>query len=272
MRNILPILIFTFISVFSLHAQEAQIIEQSTNSEITTINTDRPTQAFAPFIVPLHTFQIETGFIMEKESNKQDDITRYDLATTQFRYGVFDNFEIRASGFYRIKEVSPKAPEVVDSTISGFGPLRLGFKVHVVEEKGLRPEMAIITNITLRHFGEDTYTPTFSYPTASFLAQNTLSKRFTLVYNAGFAYSGKNADGFFIYRIALNYSITNKFLIFIEPYGNFDHGDLPNHKIDGGIVFVVRNNLQLDASIGTGFISDISKTFGALGLSWRIPH
>ena len=257
-------LLLLMLAVYRLNGQDAK-------TTYPVINTDRPTQAFSPYIVPQGTLQIETGFSFEQESNDNDDLLRYDLAGTQLRYGLFDNFELRAFGFYSIKEISPKSG-VKDSTLSGFGPLRLGFKVHVVEEDGWRPEMAVIANLTLRHIGEEEFAPVFSYPIASILFANTLAGNLSLVYNAGFAYSGKNADGFFIYRVALNYAVLDKLVLFVEPYGNFDQGDLPNHKLNGGLMYLLANNLQLDVSYGIGFSKDISKSFGGIGLSWRIPH
>lgn len=234
------------------------------------ISTDRPTQAYSPSLNTAGTLQIETGFGVDIESNKTDDIMRIDLAGTTLRYAIFDNFEVRASGFYRIKTIDPKET-LKDSTITGFGPLRLGFKVFVADEKGWRPQMAIVANITMRHLGNKEFRPVYSYPTASFCASNTLSRTINIVYNAGFAYSGLNADGFFLYRAVLNLNLLPQLILFVEPFGNFDHGDYPNHKIDGGLIWIVNNNLQLDVSVGTGFSNTIDKTFGNLGLSWRIP-
>ncbi|MCB0807233.1 MAG: transporter, partial [Bacteroidales bacterium] len=122
------------------------------------------------------------------------------------------------------------------------------------------------------HLGEETFAPVFSYPVASLLFANTLSPKLKVVYNAGFAYSGKNADGFFIYRIALNYAPAPKFVVFIEPFGNFDHGDLPNHKLQGGLTFAAGNNLQFDAFYGVGLSDEVDKSFGGVGISWRIPR
>lgn len=250
-------------------AQVEQADETTNKDDPPAIITDRPTVAVSPYIVPKGKLQIETGFVYETESNTTDDISRYAIAGTLLRYSIFDNFEVRAASFYGIEEVSPleSAP---DSSINGFGPLMLGFKVHIVEEKGWRPEMAVVVDMTLRHLGEETFAPIYSFPSASFLIGYTLGK-FAIVGNAGFSYNGSNPDGFFIYRLAVSYNILEKLAVYIEPYGNFDHGDLPNHKIDAGFTYIVRNNLLIDISAGLGLSKSNDKSFVAVGLGWRIP-
>ena len=103
-------------------------------------------------------------------------------------------------------------------------------------------------------------------------ATNTLSKRFSLGYNIGFAYDGESADGFFIYAVYLGFQITDRLWSFAEVYGDFDNGDFPNHKIDGGLTYRIRHNLQIDVSGGTGISSDVNKYFINGGISWRIPR
>jgi len=95
----------------------------------------------------------------------------------------------------------------------------------------------------------------------------------------GFAYNGEDADGFFIYSAVLGYSILPKLSIFVEPYGNFDSNDFPNHYVDGGLAYIIRPNMQFDISgglsIGDNFnrnSESINKKFVSLGFSWRIPR
>jgi hypothetical protein len=96
--------------------------------------------------------------------------------------------------------------------------------------------------------------------------------KFAIVGNAGFSYNGSNPDGFFIYRVAMSYNILDKLAFYVEPWGNFDHGDLPNHKIDAGFTYIVRNNLLVDISGGFGLSQTNDRSFATVGLSWRIPR
>ncbi|MEZ5196139.1 MAG: transporter [Bacteroidales bacterium] len=270
MKRFFPFLLIFCVLISEILAQDDQSHETTLNNLPSAIITDRPTVAVSPYLVPKGKFQIETGFVFENESNTTDNIKRFGIAGTLIRYSIFENFEVRAASYYGMEQVSP-IETTPDSSISGFGPLTLGFKTHIVEEKAWRPQMAVVVNMTLRHLGNEYFAPIYSFPDASFLIGYTLGK-FAIVGNAGFSYNGSNPDGFFIYRAAFSYNILPELAIFVEPYGNFDHGDLPNHKVDAGFTYIVRNNLLIDISAGLGLSQTNDKSFAAAGLAWRIPR
>ena len=274
MKNIL-LVILIFIYAIAVHAQqklpEAGIENADSVKRFKPIVTDRPDLTESSSTVPHKTLQIETGVVYEKTQDSELSLDNWFFGTTLLRYGLWDRFELRAGSFYQVTHGTRKESGA-DSTEQGFGPLMLGFKVYVVPEKGLRPEISILAEMTLRHIGTLTYRPTFSYPVAKVSASHTLTDALSLGYNMGFAYNGENADGFFVYSVVLGYSITSRLGFFGEAYGTFDHGNLPNHRIDGGFTYVVKNNLQLDISAGTGFDSNVDKHFISAGFSWRIPH
>lgn len=238
---------------------------------IPNISTDRPTVVVSPYIIPKGSFQIESGVIYTNRNDQSKIQEQWDFATTLFRYAIFDNFEVNLFSGYGSTMVYTKENQQ-DSTYNGMGPLSAGFKIKLVEEKGIRPELAIVASITFRHIGSDYYTPTFSYPIGILAATNTLGKRFSLGYNLGFAYDGETADGFFIYAVYLGFQITDRLWSFAEVYGNFDNGNFPNHKWDAGLTYLIRHNLQIDVTGGTGFSSDVDKYFLNAGISWRIPR
>ena len=258
------ILIYSLLIVLFPSATFAQ------NDSIPNIGTDRPTQTVGPYIVPKGSFQIESGIIYTNTNNQTDRNEQWSYATTLLRYGIFDNFEVRLNSSYESTIYVKEAQE--DSTYSGMGPVTAGFKITLAKEKGIRPELAIVASITFRHLGNENYSPTFSYPVGILAATNTLSKRFSLGYNIGFAYSGENADGFFIYTTYLGFQITDRLWSFAEVYGNFDNGNFPNHKWDAGLTYLIRHNLQFDVSGGTGFSNDVDKYFLNAGISWRLPR
>ncbi|MCD4664792.1 MAG: transporter [Bacteroidales bacterium] len=233
--------------------------------------TDRPTQSVSPVLVPKGAFQIETGIIYYSEVNEHYKRDEFNILGTLFRYGIYKNFEVRLFGSFSDIKYVDKDLNTGDSTLSGLGPVTAGFKIHIVEEKGIRPELALVADITLRHIGKEGLHPTFSYPVAKIVASNTLSKKFALGYNMGFAYGGESPDGFFVYSVVLGYSVTQKLAFFFEPYGNFDNSQIPNHFINGGLTYLVKKNLQLDLSGGIGLDSRTDKSFLSMGLSWRIP-
>lgn len=269
---LLLILPFSVVLYGQLSADSTEIALKEDLTVFPVIITDRPTASVSSFTLPSKTFQIETGFIYENTKEVDVQYESWYVATTLLRYGIWDNFEVRLESLYQHNSYDFSDPELnSDSTVSGLGPVSLGFKVHVIDEKGIRPQIAIMGQGTLRHIGSDSFHPTYSYPTAKLSATHTLLPGFFLTYNAGFGYNGENADGFFLYSGLLAYSLNTRFSVFGEVYGTFDNGNLPNHRIDGGFVFLARNNLQFDLTAGMGFDEDVDKYFINTGVSWRIP-
>ena len=78
--------------------------------------------------------------------------------------------------------------------------------------------------------------------------------------------------GFFVYSIVLGMSISDRFGAFAELYGTSNNGDIPHTRADAGLTYLIRHNLQLDVSGGTGLDSGIKMYFVSFGLTWRIPR
>jgi hypothetical protein len=242
----------------------------SQNDTLPTILSDRPTQTESPFIVPKGYFQMETGLGYIDRGDKEKDLTRYQLASTLLRYGLFSQFELRISSGLEWVNVKVNDSDI-DSSYGGLDPVSAGFKVFVVEEKSWRPQMAVVGNITLRHIGNDYLRPTFSYPLGKIICRHNLTQKLSLGYYVGFTWNGEKADGFFIYSSHLGYSIMPRLWAFAEVYGTFDNGDLPNHRGGAGLTYRIRHNLQADISTGLAFSKNVDRFSVTAGLSWRIP-
>ncbi len=241
----------------------------SQNDSLPPLSTDRPTYSIAPVIVPHNTFQIETGFLFQNESTDFSDIKDMYFGQTLFRYGLFNNFELRLSASYRQQTITAKETGL-DSTITGVNPISVGLKFKIFDGKGVIPQLGFIADMTLRHIGKAGFHPTYSYPTGRILATNQITKNLSFLYNIGFAYNGESADGFFIWSGALVYTLFNKLSIYVEPFGSFDHNNLPTNNFDAGLTFLIRHNMQIDVSGGTSFTS--SSNYANIGFSWRIPR
>ncbi len=233
--------------------------------------TDRPDQTESSITVPKKTLQIETGFVFENFKNDQVEFQNLGLGTTLLRYGVWENFELRLGRYYQQSRVKSEYFNV-DSIQSGMGPILAGFKVYVVEEKGFRPEISILADLTLNKVGKLDYRPTYTYSTIKISASHTLSNFFSLGYNLGFASDGENANGLFVYSLVVGISITDRFGGFAEIYGTSAEGNRPNTRADAGFTYLIRENLQVDVSGGMGLGSDVDFYFISCGITWRIPR
>ncbi|MEZ5083214.1 MAG: transporter [Bacteroidales bacterium] len=274
MEKYLLTLILILISWGAINAQneKPQFANVAPSWTTPDLITDRPDQTESSSTVPLKTLQIETGFIFEKFSDDTYEFEDWGIATTLLRYGLLDNLELRLGSNYQLSAIREKATDN-DSTQQGVGALSAGLKVYITEEKGAWPEVALLADFTYNQIGKLDYRPTYNYSVIKMLFSHTLSNRFGLGYNLGFANNGENAKGFFVYSLVFSTSLSKKISAFAEIYGNFDDSSIPRNRIDGGFTFLLRHNLQIDASVGFGPEEDgISMWFANAGLSWRIPN
>jgi len=233
--------------------------------------TDRPDQTESSCTVPKNSLQIETGFVFENFKHSQFEFNNLGFGTTLLRYGVWDNFELRLGSYYQQTHVKSDFFNV-DSIQSGMGPVLAGFKVYVIEERGIRPEISILADLTLNKVGNLDYRPTYTYSTIKLSASHTLSNFFSLGYNFGFASDGETASGLFVYSFVLGMSLADRVGAYAEIYGTSAEGDRPNTRVDGGLTYLILHNLQIDISGGMGLDSDVKMYYVSCGITWRIPR
>lgn len=242
------------------------------NKDVPGLITDRPDQTESSSTVPKNSLQFETGFVYENIKPGGDyQLTNWGIATTLLRYGVWDNFELRLGSYYQLTNLNSDFANI-DSTQNGVGPIMVGFKVFVIEEKGFRPEISIMSDLTLNKVGHLDYRPTYTYSSIKILASHTLSDFFSLGYNIGYGNNGESTRGFFVYSAVLGMSISDRLGAFTEIYGTSNEGDSPHTRVDAGLTYLLRHNLQFDISGGTGLDGGIKMYFINFGLAWRIPR
>lgn len=231
--------------------------------------TDRPDQTESAAIVPKGHFQVETGFIFQGDEANNVKSNEIALFTTLFRYGINHNFELRlGSGFLDLTD-KPEGGE--DMNISGLAPLFAGIKFKMLEENGAVPEMAFLVTTEIPGTGKDEFTPEYVAADMRFAVEYTLTDRLGFGMNIGGRWNGTEPDPGGIYSFVFGYGLLDNFGIFLESYGILPSAQLPDHRLDAGFTWSLKNNLQVDASGGIG-LSEVSPDyFINAGLSWRIP-
>jgi len=230
--------------------------------------TDRPDATEASSTVLKGALQIETGaFYTSFEENgvKQESIG---YNTTLLRYGIFENFELRLGWNFEEGRTSVNGMELMD-VISGFSPLLAGMKVQVTEEKGLIPELAIVGHIYLPFTAGSDYRPETTGVDFRVAASHTLSERSGIGYNLGASWGDDSPEANYIYSVSYGYSITDRFGFYAELYGDFPENNRANHFWDAGVTYLLSNNLQLDATVGSG-INEGQDILLSGGVSYRI--
>ena len=262
----MKIIKFTLSAVLLILSQSIWAQEIDTDNELV---TDRPDATESPLTVPTGSLQIETGFLytsFEENDVKLENIT---YNTTLLRIGLLKNLELRLGWNFEEGRTSVNGQEL-DDIISGFSPLLAGVKVAIAEEKGWRPTIGLIGHVFLPFTASQDFRPETTGTDFRFSFSHTLSERSNISYNLGAQWGNDSPEAAYIYTVSYGYSITDTLGLYAEVYGDLPEDNRANHFWDAGITFLVKNNLQLDATVGSS-ITDGQDILLSAGVSYRIP-
>ena len=157
--------------------------------------------------------------------------------------------------------------------------MSLGAKVALAAEKGNRPHMSLLVDVSLP-IGHDDVTNHYVIPKVLFLASNTLSDRIALTYNVGPSFVTADSQGEKSTNVDLNYAVAlsgfsgGPFTIFGELYGAFVSGsNLPDrHNFQAGTTILLSRRLQIDFRGGFGLVDNEPDWLVGAGLAFRLPR
>jgi len=258
MKNVL---IHTTLCLFPilLYAQEDK-------QELYPIATDRPNMTASSLTLPPNTFQIETGVLYEYLDGYAFDIATLKYPTTLLRYGLLENIELRIAGQYMdVDYIESNYFIGLPNDMKGGDNLEVGFKTYVTPEKGIRPEISLLSMFILPT-GKGTFNSDVVIPTTMLLFSHTIFSRISLAYNLGWQTIG---NGKAMYTLCMAYGLAKSMGCYLELYGTRISPHRGTANIAGGFVFVPANNFQLDLSGGWDMETDYYLNLGA---SLRIPR
>ena len=118
--------------------------------------TDRPDQTESSSVVPQWRLQIETGASLEWVETGDEQYERNtSYGSTLLRFGVLKFLELRL-GTDMLNHQS-KLPTGAPRDEFGMSPIGFGFKVALMQEDGLRPEMAFLTGWQVPNTGRESF-------------------------------------------------------------------------------------------------------------------
>ena len=219
-------------------------------------STDRPTKAFGTATVPKGHFQMETGLSMDVYGNAM----AFNLGTTQFRYGVVNNFELRMN-----TTVSMFDDMSVQNTLwtSNIG---MGLKWHIVEKEKINFSYIAEASIPL--------SPDYVSAWNALLLDHGVSEKISFAYMLYYGYDSSNVAlkrerlGNAQFCYVINYQLLDKLSFFTEIClaMDLDKPEGLSLVFDAGMTYLIKDNLQLDVFFGTG-IRQTRGLFGA-GIAW----
>ncbi len=231
--------------------------------EMERMETDRPDQTECPFIVPVNWVQFESGFNFEKNAPGSHTFV---YPTLLSKYGVSKKLELRLiTTLLSNREYDGTHYE----TVSGVDPVQLGFKVALMEEKGLLPKTSLIAHIAIPQFASDKLHAEKLAPNFVFTMQHTITSWFSIGYNLGAEWDGFSNNPAGIYRFSPGITIGKKGYVYAEAFGFIQKNETANHNIDGGFAYYFNNNIKLDISAGKGLSAISMDYYIALGASFR---
>ena len=247
--------------------------EDNDSATETPIVTDRPTDSASPLVLPKGTFQIEAGY---KFTRLKDDSGRTDVQLFPdllSRFSINDKFEARltVSGWNFRDESTGK--------VDGFADINLGTKIALAEERGRKPQMGLLVDVSLP-VGNSDFTSDYVIPKVLFLGGSSLTDRIALTYNVGPSYvtsedaDGKRSEWDLNYAVALSGTAGGKISLFGEVYGAFAFGEsLPNrHNFQAGATILLTPTLQIDFRGGFGMVANEPDWLVGAGISFRLPY
>ncbi|MBV7270133.1 transporter [Winogradskyella luteola] len=230
--------------------------------------TDRPDATEASSTVGKGILQFETGGLYESFEENNIRFENYTFNTMLIRYGILDNVELRL-GWDFVEGVTKVNGNKLDNVTSGLSPLLLGMKIDIAEEKGCMPEIALIGHVFPVFSASADYRPEYTGVDFRLSLSHTLSEKSSLGYNIGAEWGNDSPEATAIYTLAYGYSISDKFGMYAELYGDFPEDNSANHYWDAGMTYLVSNDLQLDAYVGTSITEGQDLLLG-MGVSYRI--
>lgn len=230
--------------------------------------TDRPDATESPQTVGSGFLQFETGAFYTKDEDGALTTKATTFNTMLIRYGIFDNFELRLGWNFTETQFELNGMEIPD-VLSGLDPLLLGAKIAITEENGLIPTIGLIGHVFLPFTAGNDYRPETTGVDFRFSFAHTLSENSSLSYNLGAQWGDDSSEAAYIYTLSYGYSFTDKLGAYIELYGDLPEDSGPNHLWDAGVTYLINDNFQLDATVGSGIRSDQQLLLSA-GFSYRI--
>lgn len=220
----------------------------SLNLNAQTIITDRPDQSESPSVIEPGNLQIETGFLISqieeigslRNLNRKKNIY---LPSTLFRIGLSNNIELRVFNQYQF--------QVFGSNLAhGFNDLEVGLKIQLLNKENSFTQIAFLSHALLPSapslFSDETFGSI-----NKICVSHDLNGKIGVGYNLGYNYYYDEANNY-TYSFVVGFEINEKISGYFEPYGSFENFDDSENNINAGITYLIKNNLQLDYSFGTG--------------------
>jgi hypothetical protein len=249
------------------------------------ISTDRPTFTPANTVVPRGRFQIESGFTFNSEQTSTTRTQIYSFPELSTRYGLTNFLELRT--LWTGQTYTQTEPRFGGRATQLNGPndMEVGFKWQLFagdKDRKWIPTTALITSIIVPTGGTSPFSSGTVEPDINLIYGWGLTDKLTLAGSTGTVglrhraaprTRGKD-DTLQQYHQSLVafYSVGERTTLFYEWYVLLMTNaadNRPNHFMDGGLLYRLTPNMQLDIRAGFGLSGRPDDLFTGAGFSVR---
>jgi Putative MetA-pathway of phenol degradation len=249
------------------------------------INTDRPTFTPANTVVPPGRLQFESGFTYNRQQSSTTSSNLYDLPELAMRYGLMDRVEFRI--FWEGPTIAspPSSGGRRGTRLGGGSDMEVGIKWQLFagdKDRKWIPTTALITSAIAPTGGNSPLSSGVAEPYINLIYGWGLSEKLTLAGSTGYLGMRQQAvpdshlpaDSFqrFHQSVVAFYTLGERTTLFYEWYVLIytnSTNNLPNHFMDGGFLYRLTPNIQIDLRAGFGLSGRPDDFFTGTGLSFR---
>jgi hypothetical protein len=228
--------------------------------------TDRPDFTESPFAVAPHRVQLEMGYTFAYSSDGGDRRTGQTIGVGLVRVGLVDRLELRID--VPSIELLSRNPGDDDAGVSDSG---LGIKLELAEQDGWIPSLGLIVAASLPT-GSDPFSLDTVVPAVTFAWSYSLGDVYTLSGNFGIANPADEAGRFTegSASLSLGAELAERVGCYAEYYVILASGGRDEaHNINGGLTYMVTDDLQLDFRVGAGLSDAADDVFAGVGFARR---
>ena len=223
------------------------------------IDTDRPTQSESAVVLPKNIFQVESGFGVSYSGETNQRIREISMPNVLMRLNLVKGFELRLIANH-LQQYRPSN----NQQRAGIADWQVGSKIQLFSSP--KAQMAFSTHLI--------------FPTGSARLSNgqigTLNRllfahpigvKQSISYNIGYNNYG-TGSGDLIYTLSLAHQVNDKFIVFLEPYGDWQEFSNAEVSFNAGFLYRMKIHMQWDFSLGTGL--NHTMNFLSTGFSWAL--
>jgi hypothetical protein len=238
------------------------------------LETDRPDFTEASTTVGRGVFQLESGYTFYDDRTATGSTHSHSLPEFNCRIGMFAEwFELRLGWNYFTSTDTQFG--VSRSTFGGAEDMSIGAKWGITGQSGILPEIAVITATTVPT-GASSQTAGEMLPIVEWINAWDITENISLAAQSNFgrALDSVTGDPYLelVQTFNINYQFVDKLGGYTEWFVIATDGADTNHTqqyFDGGLRYLVNNNVQFDIRAGVGLNEAASDLFTGVGFSFR---